>query len=439
MDIIGTLPDYSALKTAFIGTYVPRKCGIATFTKDLRDAVCGEVGFHSPRVFTLDDVPNGYEYSEEVGYQIYANNQREYESAADLLNVDQTEVTFVQHEYGIYGGEEGSFVLDLMRRLRMPIISTLHTLLVEPTRSQAGVMHEIASISDRLIVMSRLGEKILQEVYNVSKEKIKFIPHGIPDIPFVDPDNYKVQFGLENRTVILSFGLLSPGKGIEVVIRSMPEIVKKHPHVVYVILGATHPQVFKSEGNSYKKSLERLAHDLGVRKSVKFHNSYVSLEKLCEYIKAADIYLAPYPNKAQITSGTLAYALGAGKVVVSTPFTYAREMLDKRRGWLFPFNDSAVLSELVNALLGSDDVREATRKKAYHYCRPMVWKEVACSYLRLADRVIREREQKSIPLYDFSTPISNIDFALKVPGNGRKRYEDSRSSTSRKTVPPLRT
>jgi glycosyltransferase involved in cell wall biosynthesis len=290
----------------------------------------------------------------------------------------------------------------------------------------------------------------------VSKDKIEFIPHGIPDIPFVDPDNYKVQFGLENRTVILSFGLLSPGKGIEVAIRSMPEIVKKHPHVVYIILGATHPQVFKNEGNSYKKSLEQLAHDLGVRKNVEFHNSYVSLEKLCEYIKAADIYLAPYPNKAQITSGTdiylapypnkaqitsgtLAYALGAGKVVVSTPFTYAKEMLDKRRGWLFPFNDSAALSELVNALLGSNDVREATRKKAYHYCRPMVWKEVACSYLRLAHRVIRERERKSISLYDLDSPLFNIACALKVRENRRERYENSYSITSRKSVPPLRT
>jgi glycosyltransferase involved in cell wall biosynthesis len=437
--MVSTLPAYSALRTTFIGTYVPRQCGIATFTKDLRDAVCGEIAFHRPRVFTLDDIPDGYQYSEEVGYQIYANQPRDYESAADLLNVDQTEVMFVQHEYGIYGGEEGSYVLDLMRRLRMPIITTLHTLLVEPTRSQADVMHKLASLSDRLIVMSHLGEKILQEVYHVSKDKIEFIPHGIPDIPFVDPDNYKVQFGLENRTVILSFGLLSPGKGIEVAIRSMPEIVKKHPHVVYIILGATHPQVFKNEGNSYKKSLEQLAHDLGVRKNVEFHNSYVSLEKLCEYIKAADIYLAPYPNKAQITSGTLAYALGAGKVVVSTPFTYAKEMLDKRRGWLFPFNDSAALSELVNALLGSNDVREATRKKAYHYCRPMVWKEVACSYLRLAHRVIRERERKSISLYDLDSPLSNIACALKVRENRRERYENSYSITSRKSVPPLRT
>jgi glycosyltransferase involved in cell wall biosynthesis len=423
------LPNYSALRTAFIGTYVPRKCGIATFTKDLRDAVCGEVGLHHPRVFTLDDVQNGYEYTDEVGYQICAYHQQDYESAADLLNVNQIDVTFVQHEYGIYGGEEGSYVLDLMHRLRMPIITTLHTLLVEPTRSQAAVMHELASVSDRLIVMSRLGEKILQEVYNVSKDKIEFIHHGIPDIPFADPDNSKVQFGFENQTVILSFGLLSPGKGIEVAIRAMPEIVKKHPHVIYVILGATHPQVYKSEGNSYKKSLEQLARELGVRKNVEFHNSYVSLEELCEYIKAADIYLAPYPNKAQITSGTLAYALGAGKVVVSTPFSYAKEMLDKSRGLLFPFNDSAALSEVVNQVLDSNDVREATRMKAYRYCRPMIWKEVACSYLRLADRVIREREQKSIPHYDFYTPKSTLACALKVRENRRDRNQNSHSST----------
>ena len=366
--------------------------------KDLIDGVNREISLNRPRIFTLDDIPNGYEYPDEVDYQICAYKKQDYKSAADLLNRDQTEVTFVQHEYGIYGGEEGRYVIDLISRLEMPTIITLHTLLMEPTRSQAAVMHDLASISDRLIVMSRLGKKILQQVYNVPTKKIEYIPHGIPDIPLADPDNYKVQFGLENRKVILSFGLLSPGKGIEVAIRAMPEILKKHPNVVYIILGETHPKVFESKGNSYRKSLEKLACEHGVKESVVFHNSYVSLEKLCEYIKASDIYLAPYPNKAQITSGTLAYALGAGKVVVSTPFFYAKELLDNFRGWLFPFNDSSALSMLVNELFDSNDLCELTREKAYNFCRPMVWKEVACSYLRLADNVIRDREKQTITI-----------------------------------------
>jgi glycosyltransferase involved in cell wall biosynthesis len=416
--MVTTGPDYSAMSTAFIGTYVPRQCGIATFTKDLRDAVGEEVVLHSPRVVALNDGPNGYAYPEEVVYQIRGDRQQDYENAADLLNVDQTEVTFVQHEYGIFGGEEGRFVLGLMRRLRMPIITTLHTLAVEPTRSQAAVMYELAYFSDRLIVMSRLGTKILHEVYNVPNEKIKFIPHGIPDISLADPNQSKVQFGLENRTVILSFGLLSVGKGFDVAIRAMPQIVQSNPHAVYVIVGATHPQVYKRAGDAYKKSLERLAQELGVGEHVVFHDSYVPLDQLCEYIKAADIYLAPYPNKAQITSGTLAYALGAGKVVVSTPFWYAEELLDDGRGWIFPFNDSAALSEVVNRLLDSNVVCEITRRRAHRYCRPMVWKEVACSYLRLADRVIREREQKYKPMFDFYIPASKAAGVLNFRERG---------------------
>jgi len=256
------------------GAYVPKQCGVATFTKDLRDAVCGGIGAHRPCVLAIDDKPNGYEYSEEGVQHIVAYRKRDYETAADLLNTNQTKITFVQHEYGNYGGDDGRYVLDLMRRLRMPIVSTLNTLLMKPTRDQAAVIRELAFYSDRFIVMSRLGKRILKDVYNVSKEKIEFIPHGIPDFPFVDPKNYKHQFGLKNRTVVLSFGLLTPGKVIEVAIRSIPAIVKKNPHVVYVVLGATDPHVYKTEGNSYEVIRER------AQKTRPVNHHHTSISKL---------------------------------------------------------------------------------------------------------------------------------------------------------------
>jgi len=405
-------PELKSL--ALLGSFVPRQCGIATFTKDLRDAIAGVPGAGHTLVLAMDDVPESYAYPEEVQFQIRAFQRSDYVNAADMLNINQVDLTVVQHEYGIYGGPDGRYVLDFMNHLRTPVITTLHTVLADPSPGQATVTLELARLSDRLVVMSDKAVEMLQRVYEIAPEKIAMIPHGIPEVPFVDPAFYKDQFGLEGRRVLLTFGLLSPGKGIEYAIRALPAIVAAHPDVVYVILGATHPNILKQEGNAYRHSLERLADKLGVGENVVFHNRFVTLQELCGFIGAADIYLTPYLNAAQITSGTLAYALGAGKAVISTPFWYAEEMLAGGRGSLFPFKDSERLTETVNALLDDGVRRNAMRKSAYLATRAMVWREVGNSYLQLAHQVLQERQDQPRPSFSFPAKPADIESVPEV-------------------------
>ncbi|GAB4232167.1 MAG: glycosyltransferase family 4 protein [Acidobacteriota bacterium] len=386
---------------ALVGTYVPRQCGIATFTRDLHQALREEDPLLNAFALALDDIPEGYRYPPEVRFQIRAHRLRDYDLAADLLNINQVDAVILQHEYGIFGGNSGDYVLALARNLRMPLITTLHTILKEPNAEQEAILKELARVSDRVVTMSRLGAEFLRDIYRVPESKIAFIPHGIPDVPFVDPAFYKDQFGLESRQVLLTFGLLSPGKGIEVAIRALPRIVAEHPDVVYVVLGATHPHILKREGNAYLHGLQRLAAQLGVENHVIFHNRYVSLDELCGYIGAADIYITPYLNEAQIVSGTLSYALGMGKAVVSTPYWYAQEMLADGRGCLFPFGDSDALAEIVMDLLRNPVRRNAMRKKAYLAGRSMTWKEVGRSYLMLANEVLLERSRHPRPVFYF--------------------------------------
>ncbi|HMO27246.1 MAG TPA: glycosyltransferase family 4 protein, partial [Tepidisphaeraceae bacterium] len=284
----------------------------------------------------------------------------------------------------------------------MPVLSTLHTVLQDPSNGQKVVLKELARLSDRLVVMSNRARCMLHDIYDVPEEKIAYIPHGIPDVPFVDPHFYRDQFGLEGRREPLTFGLLSPGKGIEVAIRAMPKIVEKHPDIVYIILGATHPHILRNEGNAYRHSLEKLVSQLGLKDNVQFHNRYVGLNELLRYIGLADIYITPYPNRQQITSGTLAYAVGAGKPVVSTPYWHAEEMLADGRGRLFDFGDSEGLARQVIDLLDNDAERHAVRKRAYLHGRPMVWSEVARSYIRLAEEVLSERRSTPRPVNLFS-------------------------------------
>ncbi len=389
-----TVDKSSIRRAALVGSYVPRQCGIATFTKDLRDALVSSQDDLSTLVVALDDTPKGYPYPSEVRLQLRAAQKRDYRVAADLLNINNVDAVFLQHEFGIFGGPDGSHIQNLISRLRMPVITTLHTVLRNPTPGQATVMADIIAHSDRIVVMSHKAFDILEATYDVPREKIAFIPHGIPDVPFVDTAYHKDQFGFEGRTVLLTFGLLSPGKGIEVAIKALPEIVKKHPDALYVILGATHPHVLKQQGSAYRDSLERLIDQLDVKEHVTFHNRYVSLEELCGYIGAADIYVTSYLSKEQITSGTLAYALGAGKAVISTPFWYAEELLDEGRGRLFPFEDHVALADTVNELLHNPVQRDAMRKKAYTYGRDMVWKAVGSDYLNLASAVMDEWKSK---------------------------------------------
>jgi glycosyltransferase involved in cell wall biosynthesis len=369
-------------RIAFIGNYMPRQCGIATFTTDLCEALATEYKGTACIALPVNDTDAGYEYPARVRFELTEKDIESYRRAADFLNINNVDIVSLQHEYGIYGGRAGSYILTLLRELRMPIITTFHTILQNPDPDQLRVLEEIALLSDRVVVMSQRGVDFLKEIYHVPAEKIDLIPHGIPDVPFVDPSFHKDLFGVEGKSVLLSFGLLSANKGIENVIKAMPAILKKHPNVVYIVVGATHPHVIRNEGETYRLSLQWLAHEKGVESNVIFYNRFVGLDELIQFISAADIYITPYLDAAQITSGTLAYTLGAGKAVISTPYWYAEEMLADERGALVPFRDPQALADQVIDLLDNESKRHAMRKRAYLYGRDMIWPQVARRYMQ---------------------------------------------------------
>jgi len=329
----------------------------------------------------MNDIPEGYPYPDRVRFEIRQNVQADYRLAAEFLNIHQVSAVCMQHEYGIFGGTCGANVLATLRRLRRPLVTTLHTVLKEPSDQQLLVLQETCRLSSRIIVMSEVAFGMLEEVYGVPREKIVHVHHGIPDVPFVDPNFYKDQFGVEGKKVLLTFGLLSPGKGIENIIEALPKVVAKHPDAVYILLGATHPHIKKENGEEYRNGLTRRAHELGLADNVMFVNRFVELKELCEYLGSADIYVTPYLNEAQITSGTLAYAMGTGKAIVSTPYWYASEMLADGRGSIVPFNDTEAMSDAVIELLDNETKRHAMRKNSYNFCRAMAWPKVAQKYL----------------------------------------------------------
>ena len=378
-------------RIAFIGNYLPRQCGIATFTTDLCEAVAVEHPGATCIALPVNDNEAGYEYPSRVRFELAEKDIDSYRRAADFLNINSVDVVSLQFEYGIFGGRAGSHILALLRELRMPIVTTLHTILREPDPHQRRVLEEVAALSDRVVVMSERGAAFLREVYRVSPAKIDLIPHGIPDLSFVDPGFHKDLFGVEGKIVLLSFGLLSANKGIENVIAALPAILAKHPNVVYFIVGATHPQVKQHDGETYRLSLQWLAQEKGVEGQVIFYNQFVTLDELVEFIGAADIYITPYQNPAQIVSGTLAYTLGAGKAIISTPYWYAEEMLADERGVLVPFRDPPALAAQVIDLLDNEAKRHAMRKRAYMFGREMIWPQVARRYLESFARARAEK------------------------------------------------
>jgi glycosyltransferase involved in cell wall biosynthesis len=378
-------------RIGFIGNYLPRQCGIATFTTDLCEAIALEYTDTTCIALPVNDIKDSYAYPTRVRFEIEEKDIESYRRAADFLNINNVDLVCLQHEYGIYGGAAGSHILALLRDLRMPIVTTFHTVLKDPDPTQKRVLQEVASLSDRVVVMSERGVEFLQEIYGVAADKIDMTPHGIPDVSFVDPSFHKDSFGVEGKFVLLSFGLLSANKGIEDVITSLPKIVARYPNVVYLIVGATHPSVLRHEGERYRLSLQRLAQDLGVESNVIFYNRFVSLEELIQFISAADIYVTPYLSAAQITSGTLAYALGAGKAVISTPYWYAEEMLADERGALVPFHEPDALADQVVDLLENESKRHAMRKRAYMHGRAMIWSEVSRRYMDSFERARTER------------------------------------------------
>ncbi|MGA2456627.1 MAG: glycosyltransferase family 4 protein [Terriglobales bacterium] len=392
-------------RIAVIGNYLPRQCGIATFTTDLCAAISAEYGTARLLALPVNDTEQGYDYPARVRWSLAQDDVKSYQDAADFLNFNNIDMVCLQHEYGIFCGPAGSHILHLLRGLKMPVVTTLHTVLREPDPNQLMVMEEIAELSDRLIVMSQLSSQFLQEIFKVPGSKIDMVPHGVPDLPFLDPNFYKDRFGVEGKAVLLTFGLLSPNKGIENVIQALPQILSKHSNVAYIVAGATHPHILRREGDKYRASLQALAKEVGVESRVIFYDRFVSPDEMAEFIGAADIYITPYRHEAQVVSGTLAYALGAGKAIISTPYWHAIELLDDRRGALVPFQDPGAISRKTIELLDTPAIRHAMRKRAYLFARDMVWKRVAQGYMESFARVRSDRLET--PQVQFSARVAH--------------------------------
>jgi glycosyltransferase involved in cell wall biosynthesis len=373
-------------KVALLGSHLPRQCGIATFTSDLADAVKSAFADIDCLVVAMNDVGRRYNYHERVRFEIAEGEIAAYRRTADFLNVNAVDVVSLQHEYGIFGGKGGIYILALLRELRMPVVTTLHTILAEPNALQRAVMDELVQLSERIVVMSEHGAELMKQVHRVPEDKLQLIPHGIDHVPF--EAGQKRLLGVEGQSVILTFGLLSPDKGIEYVIDALPEILDRHPNTVYVVLGATHPHIKERHGETYRLMLESRAMRLGVASQVLFHNRFVSRAELREFLSAADIYVTPYLKPEQITSGTLAYALGSGKAVISTPYWYAEELLANGRGILVPWRDSKAIAKNVSELLSNEGARRELCTRAAAYGREMAWPVVANAYARCFEQAI---------------------------------------------------
>ncbi len=402
--------DDSIKSVAVIGNYLPRQCGIATFTTDLVEGLSAEAPDMNCWSVAMNDRPEGYAYPDKVRFEINQNKLSDYSTASQFLNISQTDIVCVQHEFGLFGGPAGSHLLKLLADLRMPVVTTLHTVLKDPAPEYRHVMCRLSELSDKLVVMSRKASDFLKDIYAVPQDKIAFIHHGIPDAPFIDPSFDKDKFGVEGKKVLLTFGLLSANKGIENVLQALPAVIKEHPDVVYIILGATHPHVLKTHGDAYRIMLQQLVRRLDIGAHVIFQNRFVELQELCEFLGIADIYLTPYPDEAQITSGTLAYAMGTGKAVISTPYWYATEMLAEDRGRIVPFRNPDAMAAQIIDLLGNDVERHAMRKKAYLFSRDAVWKEVSQKYLRLFSEVRQTRTRNPRPRHSY---VENIEAITK--------------------------
>lgn len=397
-------------RIAVIGNYLPRLCGIATFTNDLCEALANKMP--NPQnviAIAMDDIDEGYDYPDRVKFEIRENVIRDYINATDFLNLNQVDTVILQHEYGIFGGKDGVHIIHLLKNLKIPTITTLHTVLSKPSKEQWAIIQELSKYSQKFVVMAHKAKEILNDIYKIPESKISVIPHGIPNIPFVDPYFYKDKFGLEDKRVILTFGLIGPSKGIEFMIDALPKIVEKYNDTVYIVLGVTHPGLLRTHGEEYRHFLQMRVKKLGLEDHVQFHNKFVDLEMLTEYLIATDIYMTPYLSKEQITSGTLAYAVGAGNVVVSTPYIYAEELLANNRGRLVPFRDSASISKEINNLFSNERKRNSLRKESYLFGRAMVWEEVAESYTRLVSEVIEQMPSYASPLFTDNSIVKIMD------------------------------
>ncbi len=375
-------------KIALIGNYPPRKCGIATFTHDLNEGM--KANGVQTAVLAINDGLNNYNYPSDVAFEIEQNDISSYINAAEFLHTNKFDAVILQHEFGIFGGKDGKHIIQLLKRLRMPVITTMHTILDDPSENQRKVVSELGRLSRKIVSISAKGLDLLNDVYSIPKSKTVHIHHGVHEIENLDVTGLKKKLGVENKKVILTFGLLSKNKSIEVVINALPEVIKKHPDTVYIVLGATHPHVLKHEGEDYRHSLIRLVKKHGLEKNVLFVNRFVSNEELFSYLKMCDIYVIPYLGEKQISSGTLIYTMGAAKPIISTPFWYATEMLADNRGVLFDFKDSVQLADRINELLENDSKRETIAQNALALAKECYWPNVGKQYYDLSSKMVSE-------------------------------------------------
>ncbi len=404
-------------RVAFIGNSLPRHCGIATFTTDLRQAVAACYPALDTCIVAMTDHGHQYDYPAAVAFQINDQKVAGYLQAADFLNAGRYEIVCLQHEFGIFGGEAGAHILTLLARLTMPIVTTLHTILGNPTPAQRHVLNQIIAMSRKIIVMAQKGHDLLITEYGVPAAKVEIIPHGIPDYPFIEPDRAKEKLGFAGKSVILTFGLLSPNKGVEVMIDALPEILRSKADAVYVVLGATHPNLVRDQGESYRESLIARAETLNVSDHVVFLDQFVDQPTLLDFISMCDVYVTPYLNEAQMTSGTLAYSFGLGRAVVSTPYWHARELLADGKGILVPFGDAAAVGREIAGLLSDEPRRQAMRNRAYAGSRSMTWEKVARRMMDIFKTVRSSRRLRVV-----SEPKRSHSKDLETPPEIRLGY-----------------
>ena len=381
------------IEPAYVATYPPSECGIATFTKDVASSVAKYTPFSKPTVIAIKREHEIEPYERIVRYQIIKEDKQSYLDAAKYLNESTIDIVSIQHEYGIYGGPDGEYVLDLLAALKKPAVATLHTVLQNPSPNQKRIIQEMAQLCDVLIVMVKIGRQILIDVYGVDPSKVTVIPHGVPNVHKVSASSVKKSLGFSDKAILSTFGLINRGKGIEHVIEAMPKILEKHPNVVYLVLGETHPGVRKHEGESYRNMLAETINRLGIEDNVRFNNRFLALNELVRYLCATDVYITPYLNKDQICSGTLAYALGCGKAIASTPYLYAEEVLGEGRGLLVDFSSPDSIAATVNKILDEKELKESLESAAYRYGRRAAWFNVAIDYLDLFHRLISRHQR----------------------------------------------
>jgi glycosyltransferase involved in cell wall biosynthesis len=385
---------------AYIATYPPQECGIATFTRDLAQAIAKYTPFSDPTVVAVSGEATIEPYPKIVKYRVRKSDRRSHIDAAHFLNQSHVCGVSIQHEYGIFGGDDGEYILDLVGALNKPVVTTLHTVLFKPSPNQRRIVQGLAEMSEMLVVMVKMGRDMLMEHYGVPEEKIAVIPHGVPNVHRISATAVKKSLGIADRPVISTFGLINRGKGIEYAIRAIPGILKNYPDAVYLVLGETHPGVRNFEGESYRKELHQLVADLNLENNVLFNNRYLTLEELISYLCATDVYVTPYINRDQIVSGALAYALGCGKAIVSTPYLYAEEVLSEGRGLLVDFRDPDGMAECANRILADDGLREKMEARAYRYGRRAAWFNVAIDYLDLFHKLSKSTTSKEQPETD---------------------------------------